>query len=227
MRQVLIKDTPKAERPRERLEQYGVSNLSNEELIAIILKTGTKNESVKSLAARLLITIGGVTELKDTKITTLTSIKGIGKVKAMELIAAIELGKRIYYDKELTNNTFNNAESVFNYFRYYLNNKKQEHFYCLYLDNKKNLIDKKLLFVGTINKSIVHPREIFKEAYLLSASYIICVHNHPSNDPTPSNEDLIFTKSIIEIGAIQGIPIIDHIIVGNNNYYSFFEQNKI
>lgn len=227
MRQVLIKNIPKVERPRERLEQYGVSNLSNEELISIILKTGTKNESVKSLATRVLTSIGGINKLKDIKINTLTSIKGIGKVKAMELIAAIELGKRIYYDKDITNNAFNNAESVFNYFKYYLDNKKQEHFYCLYLDNKKNLIDKKLLFVGTINQSVVHPREIFKEAYLLSASYIICVHNHPSNDPTPSKEDIVFTKNIREVGSIQGIPIIDHIIVCNNKYYSFFEQNKI
>jgi len=227
VRQVLIKNIPKVERPRERLEQYGVSNLSNEELISIILKTGTKNESVKSLATRVLTSIGGINKLKDIKINTLTIIKGIGKVKAMELIAAIELGKRIYYDKDITNNAFNNAESVFNYFKYYLDNKKQEHFYCLYLDNKKNLIDKKLLFVGTINQSVVHPREIFKEAYLLSASYIICVHNHPSNDPTPSKEDIVFTKNIREVGSIQGIPIIDHIIVCNNKYYSFFEQNKI
>ena len=113
MRQVLIKNIPKVERPRERLEQYGVSNLSNEELISIILKTGTKNESVKSLATRVLTSIGGINKLKDIKINTLTSIKGIGKVKAMELIAAIELGKRIYYDKDITNNAFNNAESVF------------------------------------------------------------------------------------------------------------------
>ena len=120
----------------------------------------------------------------------------------------------------------NSADKIYNFMKEELYNKNQEYFYALYLDSKKNLIDKKLLFIGTINKSIVHPREIFKYAYLLSASSIICVHNHPSGDPLPSKEDIILTKKLKEISNIQGIQIIDHIIIGNN-YYSFFENQLI
>lgn len=102
--------------------------------------------------------------------------------------------------------------------------KNQEHFYALYFDTKRQLISKKLLFIGTINESIVHPREVFKEAYRLSAAYIICLHNHPSNDTTPSIADIQFTEQIIETGKIQGIPVVDHIIIGKDNYYSFYEN---
>ena len=105
--------------------------------------------------------------------------------------------------------------------------QKQEYFYCLYFNNKQQLIGEKLLFKGTINRSITHPREIFKEAYRLSASSIICMHNHPSNDITPSIEDIDFTNKLVSLGTIQGIPILDHIIVSDNNYYSFYEHGKI
>ena len=115
---------------------------------------------------------------------------------------------------------------IYEYIKNELEDKVQEYFYALYLDSKKNLIDKKLLFIGTLNRSIVHPREIFKYAYLLSASSIICVHNHPSGDTLPSKEDISITKNLIEIGKIQGINIVDHIIIGNN-YYSFFENGDI
>ena len=101
---------------------------------------------------------------------------------------------------------------------------KQEHFYVLYLDNKKNIIEKKLLFVGTINGSVAHPREIFKYAYLNSASFIVCIHNHPSGDPTPSQEDIDLTNHLIDIGKLNNIPILDHIIIGDSKYYSFFEE---
>jgi DNA repair protein RadC len=103
----------------------------------------------------------------------------------------------------------------------------QEYFYCLYLNQQKKLIDKKLLFKGTLNKSLVHPREIFKGAYLSSAAYIICIHNHPSGNVIPSNEDIIITENLVKIGKMQGIPVIDHIIIGDNNYYSFYENDLI
>jgi DNA repair protein RadC len=228
MSKLLIKDIPVEERPRERLIIHGVESLSNEELIAIILKNGTKEESVKVLAIKVLKEFNNIKELQNATINKLTNIKGIGKVKAIELKAAIELGKRVYNDdKLLTQYKLVNAEAIYNFFHHFFINKKQEYFFCLYLDIKKNLIEKKLLFIGTINKSVVHPREIFKEAYNLSASYIICVHNHPSGDINPSIEDMNFTKNIVSIGIIQGIPIIDHIIIGNNQYYSFFENNNI
>lgn len=225
---IMMKDIPNAERPRERLLRYGASCLSNEELLSIILKSGTKNKSVKTLSIELLKEIENIKKLKDISINKLTSIKGIGLTKAIELISTVELGKRIYLDNDyLEMPKMTSSKEVFKYTRYLFQDKKQECFYCLYFDSKQKLIENKLLFIGTINKSIVHPREVFKYAYLLSASSIICLHNHPSNDTTPSKEDIILTNALVEIGKIQNIPILDHIIVGNDNYYSFNEHNKI
>lgn len=223
---MLIKNIPEFERPRERFLKYGAKNLSNSELISILLNSGTKDKSVKELSNSILNNINDISELKDFTLNRLIKIKGIGKVKAITILSALELGKRVYYKKNETKIKLNNAQNVYNYMKDELIGEKQEYFYALYLDSKKNLIDKKLLFIGTINKSIVHPREIFKHAYLLSASSIICVHNHPSGDPLPSNEDCILTKNLAEIGKLQGIQIVDHIIIGNN-YYSFFENEQI
>ena len=111
--------------------------------------------------------------------------------------------------------------------KYQLYNKKQEYFYCLYVNQRKELIERKLLFMGTLNRSVVHPREVFKNAYLCSASGIICVHNHPSGNVNPSREDIRLTNSLVELGQVNGIPIIDHIIIGDNDYYSFYEDGKI
>lgn len=224
MNNILIKDIPISERPRERLVRYGVKNLSNEELISIILKTGTKEVSVKELSTSILSKYSDISNLKDLEINNLLNIKGIGKVKAIELIAAIELGRRVYLDKNIDSVKITGSIDVYNYFKDLLKDEKQEHFYCLYLDNKKKVISKKLLYVGTINGSTAHPREIFKMAYLVSASFIICVHNHPSGDPNPSNQDIVFTNNLIEIGKLNNIPILDHIVIGNNSYYSFFEE---
>lgn len=223
---MLIKNIPEFERPRERFLKFGVENLSNSELISILLNNGTKNISVKELSDSILHNINDISELKDITLNKLKEIKGIGNVKAITLLSALELGKRVYYNKNIAKIKMNSAEKIYNYMKDELYGKKQEYFYALYLDSKKNLIDKKLLFIGTINKSIVHPREIFKYAYLLSASTIICVHNHPSGDTIPSNEDIILTRNLKKIGDIQGIQIIDHIIIGNN-YYSFFENQDI
>lgn len=225
---VLIKDLPIEERPRERLAHLGEEYLSNEELIAIILRNGTQNISAKLLAAIILKEINNITELHKITINKLISIKGIGITKATYLKAALELGRRVYQNKLTTNKEkVNNAKAVYQLLIDDLKGKKQEYFYCLYLDAKKNLISKKLLFIGTINSSIVHPREIFKEAYLLSCSSIICAHNHPSGEEIPSNEDINFTTNLKKIGLIQGIPIIDHIIITDTGYYSFYENNNI
>ena len=223
-----FKELPNTEKPRERLVNKGKESLSNEELLSIILKTGTKDKSVKEVSFELLNLVKDIRNLKDVSIKTLTNIKGIGKVKAIELLAVIELGKRIYEevnDNDLISCT--NPVNIINYFNYLFKDKKQEEFYVIFLDNKKKYISKKLLFVGSINYSIVHPREIFKEAYLYSASSIICIHNHPSGDPYPSKEDDNITIKIKEIGLIHGISLIDHIIIGKNNYYSYYENKKI
>lgn len=223
-----FKELPNTEKPRERLVNKGKESLSNEELLSIILKTGTKDKSVKEVSFELLNLVKDIRNLKDVSINTLTNIKGIGKVKAIELLAVIELGKRIY--EEVNDNDLISCTSpvnIINYFNYLFKDKKQEEFYVIFLDNKKKYISKKLLFVGSINYSIVHPREIFKEAYLYSASSIICIHNHPSGDPYPSKEDDNITIKIKEIGLIHGISLIDHIIIGKNNYYSYYENKKI
>ena len=222
-----FKNIPDSDKPRERLFNYGEENLSNEELIAIILKTGSKKYSVKEVSLRLLENISSIAELRDIGISSLIKIDGIGKVKAIELKAAIELGRRVYFNNNITKIKLNSSFLIYNYFLNIIGNKKQEYFYCVYLDTKGNYLGKKCLFVGTINNSIIHPREIFKEAYLLSANGIICVHNHPSGDSTPSKEDMMVTRKLSELGLMHGIKIIDHVIVGNNNYYSFCDDNKL
>lgn len=224
MNNILIKDIPVNERPRERLVKYGVKNISNEELISIILKTGTKEKSVKELSNMILNKYSDISNLKELEIQDIMKIKGIGKVKAIELIASIELGRRVYVDKNIDELKIKGSIDVYNYFNDLLKDKKQEYFYAVYLDNKKKVITKRLLYIGTINGSVAHPREIFKTAYLVSASFIICVHNHPSGDPTPSNEDIVFTNKLIEIGKLNNIPVLDHIVIGRNCYYSFFEE---
>ena len=220
-----IKDLPIYERPIERLIYKGVDVLTDEELISIILKTGTKEKSVKEVSLELLSKYN-LEKLKNISLEDIVKIKGIGKKKAATLMASIELGKRLVNNvNELYNEKINNSEKVFKYFSNTLSNKNQEHFYCLYLDNQKRVIKNKLLFVGTLNYSLVHPREIFKEAYLNGAISIICIHNHPSGDIKPSNNDIELTNNLINIGMLLGIKIDDHIIIGKDKYFSFYENN--
>lgn len=225
---IKIKDIPKNERPRERLIFMGVETLNNEELLSILLKTGSKNLSAKDLANQLLKEVGSINKLKEINYQTLRRIKGIGDAKACSILTAVELGKRIKQDNlSLNNICITSANIVFDYFNNLFYNKKQEHFYCIYLDNRKKVIDVKQLFIGTLNQSLVHPREVFKEAVLLSASSIICIHNHPSGNITPSKDDIELTNRLINVGIFMGIKIIDHIIIGNNEYYSFLENGNM
>lgn len=225
---VRIKELPKLDRPCERLINEGQEILSNEELLAIIFKTGTKNISAKELSLNVLKQVKDIHNLNNITYNNLIKINGIGMMKACSLLAAIELGKRVNSEVTSLNDiTFNNASVVYNYFKYKLQGKKQEYFYCIYLDNAKKIIKEKLLFIGTINYSVVHPREVFKEAYILSASAIICIHNHPSNNLNPSSNDIEITKRLIEIGNILDIKIVDHLIIGNDTYFSFLENNLI
>lgn len=220
----MIKDIIKSERPRERLLNVGASSLSNEELLSIILKTGTKNISVKDLSRTVLNEIHDITNLRDVTYNKLIKIKGIGSVKAIELLASLELGRRVYYTSLKDKVKLNNSSIIFNYFKNLFINETQENFYALYLNTKMELISYKLLFKGTINTSVVHPREIFRHAFLESAYSVIVIHNHPSNNTTPSNEDTELTNKLFEIGNIMSIPLLDHIIIGKDNYYSFYEN---
>lgn len=220
-----IKELPIEERPRERFIEVGSNNLTDKEILSIILKTGTKGKNVEELAIELLKEYPLV-ELKNLTINDLIKINGIGKTKAIELLSAIELGKRIFLRDSKKLVKLDNAESIWEDSKYLFNGLKQEHFYCYYFNNKQELIKRKLMFMGTINRATLHTREIFKEAYLLSAATIVCLHNHPSNDVTPSEADISFTNTLIKTGMIQGIPVVDHIIVGEDSFYSFYEHNN-
>lgn len=223
-----LRDLPNEEKPRERLTKYGKENISNDELIEIILKSGTRKYGLKEISHNILSSVNNINELKNIEVNTLAKIDGVGMVKAIELVAAIELGRRIYLEDNYNELVYlTDPDSIIKYFHNLFNGVKQELFYVIYLDNQKKYIDKKLLFKGTVNYSLVHPREIFKEAYMLSASGIICIHNHPSGNSSPSSNDIELTKRIKDIGILHGINLIDHIIIGNGNYYSFYQDNNL
>lgn len=223
-----MSEIPVNDRPIERLLNKGVDSLSNEELLAILLKSGTVEHSAKEIAALILSKIDKISELNMVTIESLSKIKGVGRVKGAVILAALELGKRVNSKLEtLVDVKLNNSKVVYEYYSVVLNDKKQEYFYCIYLNNKKKVIKEKLIFLGTINYSLVHPREIFKEACLCSATSILCIHNHPSGNPMPSRDDIEITNKLIEVGKIIGIPLDDHIIIGKDSYYSFFESGEI
>lgn len=225
---VKIKELPKLERPYEKLEHYGVESLSNEELLAILLKSGYKDISSKELASMILSNLENLSGLKELTYEKLLEMKGVGKSKACTILSAIELSKRIDVNKkDIKNHKLTSSKMVYEYYKIKIGNKKQEYFYVVYVDNAKNIIRDKLLFIGTINYSVVHPREIFKEAYMLSASAIICVHNHPSGNVFPSKEDREITQKLEEVGMVLGIKVLDHIIVGKETYYSFLENQDM
>ena len=220
-----IKEIPLSERPRERLKLVGGKNLTDKELLAIILKTGTKDKNVTELALDILKEYP-LQAIKDISLNKLTEIKGIGETKAIELLAVIELGRRIYTKTTNELTKLSTPKEIYLATKYLFVNETQEHFYVLYFNAKRQLLETKLLFIGTVNESIAHPREVFKEAYRLSATYIVCIHNHPSNDTTPSKADTFFTNQIIKTGEFHGIKVVDHLISGHNNYYSFYEKKK-
>ena len=219
-----IKEMAELDKPRERLLSVGASNLSNEELISIILKTGTKGKNVKDLSLNVLSEFKELSNLQNATINKLIKINGIGKVKAIELLASLELGKRVYYKKTKEDIILNNTQKVYDYFKDIFYGETQENFYAVYLDTKNRIISYKLLFKGTINHSIVHPREVFKYALYDSATSIIVMHNHPSGDTTPSKPDIELTNNLLKAGELLGIPVLDHIIISEYSYYSFYEN---
>jgi DNA repair protein radc len=225
---IKIKDLEELERPVERLIHNGPSYLNNEELLSIILKTGTLNKSVKMISNEVLKKAKTLNGLKDISLKDLKEISGIGNMKAASILALVEISKRINYKIEpILYKKLTSTDMVFEHFKNLFLDEMQECFYCLYLDNNKRIISEKLLFKGTLNFSMVHPREIFKEAIKESASTIICLHNHPSGNITPSNNDIKLTSNLVEISKLMGIPIIDHLIIGKDKYYSFFENDRI
>ena len=211
-----IKEIAIEQRPRERLKVKGVDSLSDAELLAIILQNGSHGENVIDLSNRLISTFG-VDKLNSLSLQELMKIKGIGLAKASKLIAAFELSKRIK-SGTVYNKTINNPEDIAHYYMEKLKDVKKECFFAVYLNTKNKILGEKLISVGTLNKSLVDHREIFKEALKYSANAVILVHNHPSGDPNPSPEDKQITNQIRECGKIMEIELLDHIVVGRDNW---------
>ncbi|PKK95298.1 MAG: hypothetical protein CVV60_02025 [Tenericutes bacterium HGW-Tenericutes-5] len=218
----MIKDMPKLERPRERLLMFGPESLSTYELLAIILRVGSNGQSVIDLAKSLVNNLNDLSDLKTMTIDELKKFKGIGKTKAISVLAAIELGFRVINPKK-EQIQVSSPDNAFELLKYELSDLKQEVLVVLYLDLKTNLIAKKTIFKGGLNQSLVHPREVFKYAVKFSAYQIILVHNHPSGDATPSSQDIEVTKRFIEAGDMLQIKVLDHIIIAGNTYLSIID----
>ncbi|WP_079530413.1 RadC family protein [Halobacillus hunanensis] len=224
---IMIKDIPREDRPRERLIELGAGQLSNQELLAILLGSGTKQESVTSLAQRLLIHFEGVILLKDATIEELTAIRGIGAAKAVLILSAIELGRRIQQMKPVQRYMIRSPEDGADFVMEEMRELKQEHFIVLFLNTKNQVLHRQTIFIGSLNASIVHPREVFKEAVKRSAASIICAHNHPSGDPTPSQEDIQVTRRLQECGKMIGIELLDHLVIGDRKFISLKEKGYL
>ena len=225
---MLLRDLPKEEMPRERLLKYGEKNLSNEELIAIILRTGTKSISSKELASIILSNTKEISDLRNINVNKLKRIKGLGETKIITLIAALELGRRVYDEHRVKSKIkIRNSIDAFRYFSKYIMDDDQENLLAIYLDNHKQYISHNIMFKGSKKESVVSPQEIFKKAIEENASGIIIMHNHPSGIVLPSKSDDETTKAVAEVGNVVGIPLIDHIIVGNNRYFSYIEEGKL
>ncbi|WP_036688118.1 RadC family protein [Paucisalibacillus globulus] len=223
----MIKDVPKEDRPRERLLHLGANHLSNQELLAILLGSGTREESVMALANRLLMHFEGLKLLKDATIEELTAIKGIGSAKGVLILSALELGKRLSQYKPNERYVIRSPEDGADYVMEELRNLNQEHFVVLFLNTKNQIIHRQTIFIGSLNASIVHPREVYREAVKRSAASIIVAHNHPSGDPTPSQEDIHVTKRLAESGKMIGIELLDHLIIGDRKFVSLKEKGYL
>jgi len=217
-----IKDISPENRPRERLEKQGPSVLSDAELLAVILKTGNKDENVIDMSNRL-ISKYGFDKLSMCSLTELQEINGIGSAKACQIIALFELNKRHSYSKT-QGKPIKTAKDVFEHCSPKLSSSDREHFMILHLDTKNRVIKDEIVSVGALTGTIAHPREVFKSAIKESAHSVILVHNHPSGDPAPSDEDLKMTERLLEAGEILGIKVLDHVIVGKEEWYSIVNK---
>ncbi len=228
MNEILIREMPATERPREKVIQHGVETLSDGELLAILLGNGGgKGRSALTLANILLNKFGNLRQLSTRTLRELRTIKGIGLVKAIEIKACLEIARRFQQISLLPGELLQGSHQVFCYYHERLRDQKKERFFVVLLDCKHRIIREELVSVGSLNLSIVHPREVFLSAIRESAESMILVHNHPSGDPTPSPEDIEVTRRLIEVGQLVGIEVLDHIIVGNGRYVSFAEQKLL
>lgn len=222
---LFIREMPEDCLPRERLEVVGEKALSNQELLAILLRTGSKNTNVMEVASKFLNYFNHLYELKNATLTEMMEIKGIGRIKAIELRAAIEFGYRIQQSTQLKLGKVSSSYQIAQNLIYELQDFQQEHLVCLYLNTKNEVIKQETVFKGSLNQSVAHPREIFRSAVKYSAARLILAHNHPSGNPTPSESDIHFTQRMQECGKMMGIEVLDHIIIGAQVYISMREEN--
>lgn len=224
-----MKEIPETERPYEKCEHRGSASLSDEELLAVLLRTGTRGENALALARRILYHTGetGILGLHQFSMERLKTIKGIGKVKAIQLSCISELAKRLSKASYQEALCFAEPASIARYYMEDMRHEKQEITKLLMLNTKAKLVGETDISRGTVNASLVTPRELFIEALQKNAVSIVIMHNHPSGDPTPSREDMLTTKRILDAGALIGIELLDHIIIGNNRYMSFREEGML
>jgi len=224
-----IKDWPEEERPRERLLKYGSEALSEGQLLAIILGTGDKisGRSALDLGRLLIKEFGSLQALDHSSIRELCALPGIGLAKAAQIKAAFELGKRLLAEKSGKKSRFRSSLEVANYYMPRLSHIRKEIFKSLLLDTKNRLLKEVVISEGSIDSSIVHPREAFNPAIKESAAAVIFLHNHPSGDPSPSKEDIRITQRLKQVSEIIGIRLLDHIIIGAHGYYSFMDEGLL
>lgn len=222
-----IYELEKNEQPRQRLLIYGVESLSNVDLLSIIIRTGTKNMNVRDVSYNILNKIKNINNLDNISISELSNIKGVGKVKAMNIVASLELGKRVLSKEIELNMILNNSNKIFNSFNKYFINLKQEKFMLIMLDVHLRLIAYKVLYIGIIDSALVSSRDIFREAILNNSSNIVIIHNHPSGDLTPSKNDINITNKLVNAGNLFDIKLVDHLITNGYNYLSMKNSNII
>lgn len=213
--------------PREKALKYGMNSLTDLELLALIIRSGNKNNNVLDISENILNSINDLQELLNYDIDSFKQINGIGIIKALELSAIICLLKRINEIKKKEFVYVNNPEVIFKLYQQSYLYVKQEHFKIIYLNAKNAYLGDDTIFIGTISQSIIHPREIFNKLLLKSAYSFICLHNHPSGNSHPSQQDIDFTKNLARLAPLIGIHLLDHIIIGVDNYFSFKENDMI
>lgn len=229
MSQWKIKSMPQESRPDEKLEQLGAEALCDEELLAIIIRTGFQGNNSVCLAEQILRSAGdkGLTGLCQVSIEELMQVKGVGFVKAVQIKAVAELTRRIAKRTAKERIVMDSPDTVAEYFMEDMRHRERECFVLLCLDGKGSLIGESIISIGTVNSSLASPREVYIEAVKQKAVSIILMHNHPSGNPTPSQNDIAVTRKMREIGELLGIPLVDHIIIGDNSYVSLKEENMM
>jgi len=215
-----LKSLESSERPREKLINLGADNLTDVELLAIIIRAGGNDNSVLELSRALISSFKGLRGLVNTDINQLTSFKNIGLAKATSIKAACEIGLRISMKLHENKYEIKKPEDVFKFMRKCFYEKDKEYLYLISLDTRSKVISRNLISIGTINETLVHPREVFRQALINNATSIILVHNHPSGDATPSDDDLSITERLYKAGINMGIAVVDHIIMSNDSYVS-------